>query len=142
MSRLELHIDGKKKDVVGLNFVANSIIVEKQLINNAIEKLKIENRKKMENREWKIFLIHKSKIALLLAFLLFFSSCYPSKIQRSEMTFLVTNITELSSGFRKVYLLDTDTKKRYTSRCTCDTLYPGKTFTINVIHPVKNKTPR
>lgn len=61
--KLELHIDGKKKAVMGLDFVYSNIYDQHCLLKNAIQKIKMENRINInESDYWQVFIINKSKM--------------------------------------------------------------------------------
>lgn len=64
MSRLELFIDDELVDTMSLDFVANSIIKQHDLIVNAIQKMKIQNRLRiMETSNWELYIFHPGKEA-------------------------------------------------------------------------------
>lgn len=62
MKKLILYIQGEKVAEARLNIGFVSILKERMLIQNAIEKMKIENCLSLQEGEWEIFLTCKSKI--------------------------------------------------------------------------------
>lgn len=56
--KLELYINGKKKDVMHCDFVFDSYDKKLELIKQAIQKIKSDNHWEINNaNEWKIFMV-------------------------------------------------------------------------------------
>lgn len=62
MKKLILFVNGIIMDVERLDFVFESFIHEKQLINNAIEQIKLRNRGLIINQDWELFISIQSKM--------------------------------------------------------------------------------
>ena len=61
--KLELYIDGKRKDMMNIDFLTTNLYRVQELINNAVERLKISNTHHIrEAKTWEIFMIRKSKM--------------------------------------------------------------------------------
>lgn len=62
MKKLILYINGIMADVERLDFVFESLIHERQLINNAIDQMKLRNRVLLANQDWELFISCESKM--------------------------------------------------------------------------------